>query len=284
MQRYHNETILSSYNTRAAQRRREHMEKTQEVLESYELKRNLDDAFDEKHEQSLNEDFKNMAKSQVTNSKVSHDKIKNKINYFNEYHDEICKDLFFFTVYESLLIDNEIKSQPSNFNYIRESANKFFDNMNKNNALSIKEGSAFNDIMDTAVRFLNEEIEAENGVDVKNIIKKTILSEDMLMFFATESIKLKTAECLNNEKKGAIIKENLSNEDKYIDPSKSLFRYLFESNIQDVIEKSDEQDPDHLQDLSMVETILDYTILESANTLQLVNFSNNIKNIINKKR
>ena len=60
------------------------------------------------------------------------------------------------------------------------------------------------------------------------------------------------------------------------------FQSIIDTCKEEVIEKSDEQDPQSLQDLSMVETILDYTILEAANTLQLVSFNNQLKKMINR--
>lgn len=284
MQRYHNETILSTYQTKAAERRRDNLAKMENVLESIELSREMDDAFEVQEQKALNESFENHIKMENKNrrAKFDHSEIEHANNVYAENFDNLCKDLFFYVVFESLLIDDEIKGQPDNFNYIRESCNEFFEKMSSSNKLSIVEGSAFDDFMSSANRILTEQIESNSGVDIKKIIQRTILAEDMLMYYAIGDIKAKTAECLQNEKKSAIIKESLIKEDKYVDPSKTLFRYLFESNIKDVIEKSKERDPQALQDLSMVETILDYTILEAANTLQLVTFNNQLKKVINR--
>jgi len=283
MQYFHNENMISTYNTKASQKRRERMMKAQSVLEEYELAREMEDALDAKEEKALNESLFNSIKTEHNRMKKDHSEFKHSENVYNEAFDTLCKDMFFYIVYESLLVDEEIKSSPENYNYIRESAYKFFDNMSKYERIIVNEGSGFDDIIQTSKRLLEEQINIGNGIDIPNILQKTLLSEDMLSFYAIESIKAKTAECLKNEKECSIIKENLINEDKYIDPSKSLFRYLFENNIQDVIDNSDEKDPDVLQDLTMLETILDYTILETANTLQLVKFDN-IKREISKKK
>lgn len=278
MQYFHNETLISSHNSKRSQKRRERAAKAQAVLEGYEAEREIRDALDLKEEKLLTEEFYNEQKVSNLRSKPNYEKIHHETDVFNEKFDEICKDLFFYTVYESLLIDDDIKT--NNFNYIKNECYKFFDDFNKKNLLSIKEGSGFGDVMDTASRLLQEAIDENEGVDVKSIIKKCILSEDLVMYYATESIKLKTADCLNTEKKGTILKEQLESEDKYVDPSKSLFRVLFEANIQDTIDNSTDIDPDSIQDISLVETILDYTILETANTLQLVKFRN-LKKVLN---
>ena len=284
MQRYHNETILSTYQTKAAKRRRDNLDKIEKVLEEIDLERSMDEAFEVKETKQLNESFERHITKENRNhrAKLDHSEDDHTKKVYQENFDNLCKDLFFYIVFESLLIDNDIKGKPDNFNYIRESCNEFFEKMSNSNRLGIVEGSAFDDFMTTANRALTEQIQYGTEIDIKKIIQKTILSEDMLLFYAIGDIKAKTAECLQNEKKSAIIKESLLNEDKYVDPSKTLFRYLFESNIKDVIEKSDEQDPQSLQDLSMVETILDYTILEAANTLQLVSFNNQLKKMINR--
>jgi len=272
MQFFHEEHILSTYNTKRAKKRREHLAKTQEILEGYELNRIAEEALEEKEQKALRESFDvsltNYHKENRNNIKSAN----KKVNSLNEKIDEVCKDLFFYFVYESLLIDNNIKEK--NFNYIREESNKFFETCANNNAIIIKEGSGFGDLIDRATEFIKEDINNENGIDVKKIIQKTLISEDMIGYYGIESIKLKTAECLRNEKKGSIIKEELESEGKYVDPNKSLFRKIFEKNIQETIEKCSETNPDSLQDISMVETILDYTILEAANTLQLVKFKN----------
>ena len=123
---------------------------------------------------------------------------------------------------------------------------------------------------------------AENSCDLGRVLQATVIKEDFLTNYAIESIRLKTANSVRNEKKASVIKEELIAEEKYVDPSKSLFRYLFESNIQETIDNTDLDDPDNLQDTAMLETILDYTIMEAANTLQLVEF-NNLKAICNSK-
>lgn len=270
MQHFHNETILSSYQTKTSKKRRDYISKANNILESYETDRTMEEALEEKKAKALKEDINNFTRVDHKRTMKYFDEAHQYDKTYNEKIDEICRDLFFYTVYESLLIDDEIKSR--NFQNIREESNKFFNDCLAKNAISIKENSGFEDILGTALNYLKEDLDEGMGIDTKNIIKKTILAEDMLLFYATESIKLKTAECLKNEKKATVIKEQLENDEKFVDPSKSLFRALFESNIQKTIDESKNNNPDIIQDISMVETILDYTILETANTLQLADF------------
>jgi hypothetical protein len=205
--------------------------------------------------------------------------VNHKTDYINEQIDTLARDLFFYTVYESLLVDEVIKN--ANYEYIREQAYDFYDKCSEKGMLVVKENSGFDDLLNTAICNLKEELVNNNSCDIGKVLEETVNDKNFLTFYATESIKLKTAESLKNEKKASIIKEELINEEKYVDPSKSLFRFLFESNIRDIIDKTDITDPENLQDMAMLETILDYTIMETANTLELVNFSN-LKSICNK--
>ena len=280
MQYFHEEKIISSYNTKAAQKRRERANKTMNLLESFDSLRETDDIIEAKKEKALKENFYNTINNHHKMEKNDTYEINQKTNYLNEQVDNLARDLFFYTVYESLLVDDVIKN--ANYQYIREHCNDFYDQCNKNGLLSIKEDSGFDDILNTAMCFLKEELISENSCNLGKVLEATIIKESFLTNYATESIKLKTAESLRNEKQASILKEELIAEEKYVDPSKSLFRYLFEKNIQETIDNTELTDPDNLQDMAMLETILDYTIMEAANTLQLVEF-NNLKAICNSK-
>lgn len=280
MQYFHNETILSSYNTKAAQKRRERANKTMELLESFDALRETDDMIEAKKEQALKESYYSTISRNHKMEKKDTYEVNHKMNFINEQIDNLARDLFFYTVYESLLVDDVLKN--SNYQYIREHCNEFYDKCNENGLMSVKENSGFDDILNTAVCFLKEELISENSCDLSRVLQATVIKEDFLTTYATESIKYKTAESLRSEKKASILKEELLSEEKYVDPSKSLFRYLFERNIQETIDNTDVTDPDNLQDMAMLETILDYTIMEAANTLQLVEFKN-LKAICNAK-
>jgi hypothetical protein len=280
MQHFHEEKILSTYNTKAAKKRRERSAKTQELLESFDALRETDDIIDYKKHEALKESFYSNISTRHKMEKNDTYEVNQKTNYINEQIDNLTRDLFFYTVYESLLVDDVIKN--ANYQYIREHTNEFYDLCNQNGMMSIKENSGFDDIFQTGVYMLKEELVNHNSCDLGRVIENTVNSENMLTSYVIECIKLKTADSLKNEKKASIIKESLINEEKYVDPSKSLFRYLFENNIQETIDNTDLTDPDNLQDMAMLETILDYTIMETANTLKLVEFKN-LKAICNCK-
>jgi len=280
MQYFHEENILSTYNTKAAQKRRERLAKTNNLLESFDSLRETDEIIELKKEKALKESFYETIKNKHQMEKKDHYEVQQKMNYMNEQVDNLAKDLFFYIVYESLNVDDVIKN--SNFQYIREQCNDFYDGFNSTGNLSIKEGSGFDDLFQTGLMFLREELIENNSCDLGRVLQNTVNKENFLTFYATESISLKTAKSVNDEKKGSIIKESLIQEEKYVDPSKSLFRYLLENNIQEVIDETSLTDPDNIQDTAMLETILDYTIMEAANTLQLVTF-NNLKATCNSK-
>ena len=280
MQYFHEEKILSTYNTKAAQKRRERAAKTQELLESFDALRETDDIIEARKEKALKESMYQTFATRRQMERNDTYELNQKNNYINEQIDNLSRDLFFYTVYESLLVDEPIKN--ANYQYIREHTNEFYDLCNKNQMISVKEDSGFDDILQTGIYMLKEELIDNNSCDLGRVLQETVDKENFLTFYAIESIKFKTAESLKNEKQASILKEQLISEDKYVDPSKSLFRYLFENNIRDTIDKTNVTEPESLQDMAMLETILDYTIMEAANTLQLVEFTN-LKSICNSK-
>lgn len=280
MQHFHEEKILSTYNTKAAQKRRERAAKTQELLESFDALRETDDIIEARKEKALKESMYQTFATRRQMERNDTYELNQKNNYINEQIDNLARDLFFYTVYESLLVDEPIKN--ANYQYIREHTNEFYDLCNKNQMISVKEDSGFDDILQTGIYMLKEELIDNDSCDLGRVLQETVEKENFLTFYAIESIKLKTAESLKNEKQASILKEQLISEDKYVDPSKSLFRYLFENNIRDTIDKTNITEPESLQDMAMLETILDYTIMEAANTLQLVEFTN-LKSICNSK-
>lgn len=280
MQHFHEENILSTYQTKAAKKRRLLEEKRQTLLESFDAMRETEDLIEERKEKALKESFYETMNARHLRERKDNSDVNNKNAYINEQIENLSRDLFFYTVYEALLVDDVIKN--ANYQYIREHCNDFYNKCSDKGLISIKENSGFDDILRTAVVNLKEELIEYNSCDLGRVLQETINDENFLTFYAIESVKIKTAESLKNEKKASVIKEQLINEEKYVDPTNSLFRYLFVNNIQETIDQTDATDLENIQDMAMLETILDYTILEAANTLQLMEFKN-LKAICNSK-
>ena len=82
------------------------------VLEEIDLERSMDEAFEVKETKQLNESFERHITKENRNhrAKLDHSEDDHTKKVYQENFDNLCKDLFFYIVFESLLIDNDIKA------------------------------------------------------------------------------------------------------------------------------------------------------------------------------
>lgn len=269
MQYFENEKIIPSYGTNYAKRRNKSYQATIAALESIEFDRELDNISNNKMQNSLNEDFMNLTKSEIkkdNKERIQQAKLQEELNAHKE---QICKDIFLYTVYESLLLDESVKSD--NFNYIKDNVYSFFETLTNNNFFKIEDNSIFKDIYDTSKEITEKRFINNESMDYGEILQETLEKEDLNIKFLESTIKAKLAECYRMEKKIGTKKNQFINEGVDFDQNKTLFRKIFEKNIKKTINESENTDPNFIQDMALMESLLDYCILESANTLEICN-------------
>lgn len=269
MQYFENEKIIPSHGTNYAKRRNKSYQATIAALESMEFDRELDNISNNKMQNSLNEDFMNLTKSEIKKDNKERNRQVKLQEELNAHKEQICKDIFLYTVYESLLLDESVKSD--NFNYIKDNVYSFFETLTNNNFFKIEDNSIFKDIYDTSKEITEKRFINNESMDYGEILQETLEKEDLNIKFLESTIKAKLAECYRMEKKIGIKKNEFINEGVDFDQNKTLFRKIFEKNIKKTINESENTDPNFIQDMALMESLLDYCILESANTLEICN-------------
>ena len=193
-------------------------------------------------------------------------------SYLNENYKDICKNIFSLVVYESLLVDEEIKRK--DVSYINEKANEFFDHIFDNKLFLVTEGSIYEEICSNVHQKISEKIYLNEQFDDVVIVKEVLNDMDMDKAYLTGNIKFKEAACVQNEKKIVSLKEELSSEGIDNNADKTLFRKIFEEKVKEVISETSCNNTDAIENAALAEALLDYCLIETANTLQIIEFDN----------
>ena len=188
---------------------------------------------------------------------------------FEKILSECIPVLFSSLVYRSLPLDEDFKKH--NVKYIYESSNQLFKD------LVMVEAIKFDKNNPNIFSEMCEEIAVALSSDPENVtLPKSINYALNTNPEATEKIVKavsgKVIDAVADEKNIISFKEKRKEEEKYVTEEKSLFRYLNENNIRKVVKENPDLSKEDVMDLAMSETILDYTLLETINTCNIIKF------------
>ena len=192
--------------------------------------------------------------------------------------------LFASLAYRALPLDEDFKE--ANVKYIYENATTLFKTLVSAGAIKFEKNNptAFTEMCEAiAVAYNNCD---PDEVSVPEVIKKSLYSNVDNTNAIIKNVTDKVVQAVADEKEVVALKERLMKEDKYVPNDKSLFRYLNEANISYVMKEKPTASKEDIMDLSLSETILDYTLLEMLHTCKLMNFDltsiNTVKKFISK--
>jgi len=189
--------------------------------------------------------------------------------------DELFVESLSYIIFESLVLDDSFKYK--NKDYIFETSRNFINSIKENKNLYLSEGSSGTDIFRKISMIVEENIENQNDIDDKGIVKQIKEACSFEFKNAISIIKEKVIDTINNEKKYSKFLEECKNEgisNKELRKSdKSLFRCILEGNISAVVndETTSDLNKKNVMDLAFSESIFDYTLLETIHTLKLSN-------------
>lgn len=178
--------------------------------------------------------------------------------------------LFSSLVYRSLPLDEDFKKH--NVKYIYESSSNLFKELVTVKAIKFdrKNPNVFSEMCEEiAVALTNDN---PDEVDLPKVINHALNANPEATDAITKAVSGKTIDAVADEKKVITFKEKQKEENKYVTEDKSLFRYLNENNVRRVVKENPELSKDDVMDLAMSETILDYTMLETINTCNIIDF------------
>jgi len=201
--------------------------------------------------------------------------IENEI-YRKKVKNEMIHEVFNIIVYKSIPLDEDYKFSIKD--KIFELTNECFDNIFAKGLIGLKEDSVFYPIVES-IEFNLKNVETTSTEEELNEINESI--NDAIfdyVFFSSHDIKNKITEAVKVEKELTKYKTECINEGKYFnEKAKSIFRKMLEKNS---LLDEDTQEIKGITDEIFSDTIIDYTILETFNSLKLVDF--NMKNFKNK--
>ena len=268
-----NDNLISTFGSKSSKRRHKINEATKNILSDKQTDREI-------LVESLSLDREIMADKNAM-------QIKESINYKNKSHsrvrdnslkealkleieNNVNRRLFAHIVKEALVLDSEFKNNKKHSDYIIESANQYFDFIVSNNIIDVKENSLFEDMIISVHTIV--ESKGNNSIIEDEVFNEALKDNEFELEFVIPVIKSKLVEAINMEGKIAEERDKLINEDKYVDDQVTLFRVLMNKNIDNVIKESNENhDKENIKNAALAESMIDYTILETAHTLQLIN-------------
>lgn len=281
MRRYNLDDIelISDYNTNYSKKRHQMQNNISALFEELELEKEI-----HYEDEIVNHDYFIESAIEEYANIIEKQKYKLEETLLDERDKEECvnilvKETFAYIVYESLLVDDKVKRH--NAKYIYEQATNFYEGLLNEGLLNFQGDSLFNDMVE---KINGVVYSCEENMNLKDLFDESIRLNGFELGIISHSIKLKASESVKIEKEIANIKNDLMHENQNILVEKydtrSLFRCLQQKNMQRVLtEKAEEMEKEDMLNLTMLETLLDYTLLESMYTTKLLNF--NLSNLMN---
>ena len=188
---------------------------------------------------------------------------------FENILSECIPVLFSSIVYRSLPLDEDFKKH--NVKYIYESSSNLFKKLVMLEAIKFdkKNPNIFSEMCEEIAVALSANPEE---VTLPKAINYAINSNPEATEKIVKGVSGKVIDAVADEKNIIAFKEKRKEENKYVTEEKSLFRYLNENNIRNVIKENPDLSKNDVMDLAMSETVLDYTLLETLNTCNIIDF------------
>lgn len=179
---------------------------------------------------------------------------------------ETARDLFTSIVYRSLPIEKETLNE--NKEYVINRTREFFNMLVENNLFrSVDEKGAWQQLVEMC-SLTSKEI-ALNDLNESESINKLVNNSQIITNEAVSIINRKVEDAIKLEK-------DLSTFEESLDKS-SLFRSLCINNYKNVlVENNETENITHSEDrnrITLLESTLDYTLLETLNTLKIIEFT-----------
>ena len=203
-------------------------------------------------------------------------------NSVNEAINMTAPFAFASMVFKALPLDEDFKV--SNVNYIFECATKYYNTLASQGTLKVTKNSPFERVIESIAVAYSGTPETDK-LTLGSTVKNAIHDNDLEVNFAEKTVSDKVISAVGDEKTVSTVSEAMKEAGRFVSADKTLFRYLNESNIHVVLEENPEISKDDAMDLAMCESILQYTLLEMAYTLKLVDLDltkvNTVKKFIN---
>ncbi|ALN97946.1 hypothetical protein Bp8pS_267 [Bacillus phage vB_BpuM-BpSp] len=227
--------------------------------------------------------FSKMYTSKERDKKLSNNR---KNTFYKESFDKLIDGFIKDLVLESLIIDDEEKSL--NEKYIHEQTENVVNFIMENDLFNKNHSSTFSSVIDLANLYIEEAFKDNEGLEPEKYYEGFKEDSKKMIFLASGVISDKVLEAFKFEKE---FSENINEEVENVKLSnnKTLFRSLHLENIKMAMKEEEvETVNEDVMERSLGETVLDYTILETLNTLRLVEFNNDsiqrgMKRFFNKK-
>lgn len=263
--------IISSYNTVESRRRNSINNGIMSILSEDIIQKDIkrDELLAESSMQyeSISE---SLNLSTISESNASRNRKKVYVQ-LSELKEKIVNETFNKIIYESLLIDKDQKE--FNKEYITEKSIGFFNELNNLNVLNIQENSLWFDILEN-INIIVHEIDNTN-INEEVAIHEALELNKRNIQIVTETLQYKVTEAIKIERNIAHKNKDLINENgkEYLAQKEicSLFKSIQVKNSKEILTENSNVDMGDLLDLTMMESLLDYTLLETVYTMKLVN-------------
>ncbi|QXN67970.1 hypothetical protein FPHOBKDP_00220 [Listeria phage LPJP1] len=201
------------------------------------------------------------------------EKMVQKENRINEHAEEVAPTLFGSIVYRAIPID-EVQKQ-GNVDYIYNECINAFNTIVENKSINIQEHGAFGDLLSLVKTKVSHYVNEEklSFDQVGDIVSSIHDEEKSLIESAVNVIEDKVINVIDYEKKYKNFVDKCNENNVEVKDEKSLYMKISEERLSYVMENMDlsESKKEDIAEMTIVESIISYTILESMNTLKMFN-------------
>lgn len=258
--------LFTTKNTKTSQRAFNESNKIAEILSGQEEAKTV-----LKEEALLNEESQMDRMFSLANNRSARNKRAVKLertNFYKENFPSLVEHFLFNVVNEALLLDEEVKNMNKEYmvGQIKEVSQHLVGQGSFDNAESL----TMNSVVESIQVHIDQMFESkDNDEGVKAVRQSYVESIENSVSYVADVVKVKVVEAVKYEKTVA----SFINESEGVKAKDSLFKIIHVENVKNALKEEEKTEVDEVVlQRALAETIFDYTLLETLNTLRIVNF------------
>jgi hypothetical protein len=259
--------LYSTKNTKTSQRAFNESNKIAEILSGQEENKNV-----LKEEAFLNEESQFEQMLSLANNRGARSKRAVKLertNFYKEHFPALIEHFLFNVVNEALLLDEEVKD--INKEYMIDQIKQVSQHLVSIGSFDNAESATMGTVVESIQVHIDGMFESKNDENSVKAVRESYISDiEGYVGFVADVVKTKVSEAVKYEKNVASF---INESDESLKSKDSLFKIIHVENVRNALKAEDKNEVDDVVlQRALAETLFDYTLLETLNTLRIVEF------------
>jgi hypothetical protein len=261
--------LFSTKNTKTSQRAFNESNKIADILSGQEETKSV-----LKEEALLNEESQFEKMMSLANNKSARNKRAVKLErtkFYNENFPSLVEHFLFNVINEALLLDEEVKY--INKEYMLNQVSAVSQHLVKQGSFDNVESATMKTVVESIQVHIDAMFEAKSDENSINAVRESYMNDiDSRVLYVAEVVKNKVAEAVRHEQTVASFLSESEEVNSKVNKD-SLFKVIHIENVKNALKEENKNEVDEIvHERALAETLFDYTLLETINTLRIVKF------------